>query len=80
MLRQHVELADDLRQFAISGLIEREGDVALAGLLGLGDMPVIGGRLRVVLLERLEREDHVFDRDRLAVMPFGACAQTIGAA
>jgi hypothetical protein len=47
-------LPDDLRQFAIAGRIEREGDLALSGRLGFADMPVIRGELRVVLFERLE--------------------------
>jgi hypothetical protein len=51
---QDRELPDDLRQFAIAGRIEREGDLALSGRLGFADMPVIRGELRVVLFERLE--------------------------
>ena len=52
VLRQHVELADDLRQFAVAGPIEGEGHLALAGLLRLHDVAIIGGELRIVLLER----------------------------
>ncbi len=54
----------------LPGLIEGEGDLALAGLLRLGDMAVISRIVRMVLLERLEREDHVLRRHRLAVVPF----------
>ena len=42
VLRQHVELADDLRQLAIAGAVEGEGDLALAGLLGLDDVAIVG--------------------------------------
>ena len=35
MLRQDVDLADDLRQFAVAGPVEREGDLALAALFVL---------------------------------------------
>ncbi len=49
--------------------VEGECDFALAGLLGLGHVPVVGRVLRVMLLERLQREDHVVDGDRLAVVP-----------
>ena len=78
MLRQHVDLADDLRQFAIAGLIEGKGDIALAGFFRLGDVAIIGRHLRRMLLERVERKDHVLRRHRLAVMPFGIGAQAIG--
>ena len=37
ILRQDFELADDLRQRAVAGPIEREGDLAIAGLFGLDD-------------------------------------------
>src|ERR1043165_1283021 len=47
VLRQHPELSDDLRQLAISRRVERESDLALAGRLGLGDVLVVGGKLRV---------------------------------
>ncbi len=47
-------------------------DLAVADLLGLDDVAVIGRVHRVVFLERVEREDHVLGGDRLAVMPFGA--------
>jgi len=33
MLRDYIDLADDLRQFAIASLIEMEGDFVLSGLL-----------------------------------------------
>ena len=53
VLGQHIELADDQRQLAIAGRIEGEGHVAVAGLLHLGDVAVVGGVLRMMLLERL---------------------------
>jgi hypothetical protein len=72
------ELAHDLRQFAVAGSVEREGDLALAGLLGLGHVAVVGRQLRVILLERVEREDDVVRRDRLAVVPARLGTQAIG--
>ncbi len=78
MLGQDQNLADDLRQLAIARRIEREDDVAFAGLFRLDDVAVIGGELRVVFLERVEREDGVFGRYRLAVVPFRFGAQPIG--
>ena len=78
MLGQDVELADDLRQLAVAGTIEREGDLAIAGFFHLDDVAIIGGELRTVFLERIEGEDHVIRRDRLAVVPFRFRAQPIG--
>ena len=68
MFRQDVELAQDERHFAIARPVEDEGDLALSGLLHLGDVAVIGRQSGAVLLERLHREDHVTDRDRFAVV------------
>ena len=42
MLRQHRNFADDERQLAIAGAVEGEFDVALADLLALDDVPVVG--------------------------------------
>ena len=78
MLGQHVELTQDQRHFAVARRVENEGDLALAGLLDLDDVPVVGARMRVVLLEHLEREDHVLDRHRLAVVVARAGAQSEG--
>ena len=68
MLGQHIELPDNQRHLAISGAVEDERDFALARLLDLGDMAVIGANGRAVFLERLHREDHVLDSNRLAIM------------
>src|SRR6185437_14428609 len=67
--RQNRQLSDDLRQFAVSGRVEREGDLALARLFRLCHVPVIGAELRAVLLERVEGKNDVVRRHRLAVMP-----------
>ena len=72
------ELADDERQLAIAGHVEGEGHVTLPGLLRLGDMTVVGGVAWTVSLERIEGEDHVLGRDRLAILPFRLGAQPIG--
>ena len=53
MLGQHVELADDQRHLAVSRSVEGEGDLALAGLLDLRDVAIVGRYHRAVLLERL---------------------------
>ena len=68
MLRQHVELTHDLRQFPIARCVEDESDLALAGLLDFGDVPVIGRKRRIVGLECLHGEDDVVDGHRLAVV------------
>src|SRR5580704_11524759 len=49
-LGQHGQLADDLRQFAVAGRVEGEGNFAIAGLFGLGDVAVIRGLLGTVFL------------------------------
>ena len=78
MFRQDRKLADDLRQLAIARRIENEGHLALARLFRLGDVTVIGGKLRAVFLQRLERKNHIVGRDRLAVMPSGVRPQPVG--
>ena len=78
MLGQDVKLADDLRQLAIAGRVEGEGDLAVAGFFNLDDVAVIGGELRTVFFEGIEGKDHVFGRDRLAVVPFRLSTQPIG--
>src|SRR5262249_15689597 len=42
MLGHHLQLADDLRQLPVAGSGEMKGEVVVAGLLDLGDVPVIG--------------------------------------
>ena len=71
-------MPDDLRQFAIARRVEGEGHLALGGLLGLHHMAIIGGILRMVLLEHLQRPDHVLRRHRLAVVPARLGPQAIG--
>ena len=77
-LRQDSELADNLRQFAIASAVEAKGDLALARLLHLADMAVVGAELRAVFLGSLEREDHIFRRHRLAIVPFRLRTQPVG--
>ena len=78
MLGQHVELTQDHRHFPVARRVEDEGDLALAGLLHLDDVPVVGCAERVVLLEHFQRIDHVLDRHRLAVVVASAGAQSEG--
>ena len=59
VLGQDEQLADDVRQLAVAGLVEGEGHLAVAGLLRLDDMLVVVGLLRIVLLEHVEGADDV---------------------
>jgi hypothetical protein len=68
MLGQHVELTQDHRHFAVARRIEYKGDFALAGLLDFHHVAIVRRHHRAVLLERLHGEDHVLDRDWLAVV------------
>src|SRR5215471_9947566 len=77
MFWQDGELTDDLRQFAVAWRIEHEGDLAVAGFFRFGDMPVISRKLRAVLPERVERENHIIRRDRLAVLPLSLRPQPV---
>ena len=78
MLRQDRHLPDDLRQLAIALHVEAECHFALARLFGRGHIGVIGAIEGIVLLQRLERPDHVFRLHLLAVMKARALAQHIG--
>ncbi len=78
MLRQHDDLANDLRQLAIVLLVEVERHFIVAGFLSLGNVLVIERVLRVVFLQRVETENHIFRRHRLAVMPARIAAQLVG--
>ena len=78
VLRQYRELAHDLRKLAIARRIEGKLDLAIADFFGLHHVAVIGRILRMMFLERIERENHVVRRHRLAVMPFCLRPQTIG--
>src|SRR5262249_30124678 len=77
MFGKHAQLADNLRQLAVAGSVEGEGDLVVAGLLGFADMPVIGGLLRAIFLESIERKNYVGRRDRSAVMPLRLAAQPV---
>ena len=74
VLGQHPQRPEDHRDFMVAGGVEREGDLALAGLLDLRDVAVEGADEGVVFLVGLEGEDHVLDRDRLAVVVAGGGA------
>ena len=78
VFRQHRQFTDDGRQFAVSRAVEGELDIALAGFLGFDDVLVIGSVHRAVLLQDLEREDHVVGRHRFAVVPARFLAQAVG--
>ena len=70
MLGQDRHLAGDQRQLPVHLAVEGELDLAVADLLGLDDVGVVGAVERVALgLEGLEGPDHVLDRDRRAVLP-----------
>src|SRR5450759_268206 len=78
IFRQYRQLTDDGRQFAISGRVEREFYIALAGLFGFHDVTIIGAVHRTVLLQHADRENHIIWRHRLAVVPARLLAKTIG--
>ena len=65
------ELAEDLGQLAVAGLVEGEGDLAGRGLLGARDVGVVLREVGVELLGLVEGPDHVLGGDRLAVVPLG---------
>jgi hypothetical protein len=67
-LREHVELADDLRQLPVALDVEGEGNLVVAGLLRLDDVLVIKRGARMCFLLFIEREDDVLRRDRGAVV------------
>ena len=77
MFRQHVDLADDLRQLAVSGFVKREGDFAFPGDFGLHHVTIVERLIGIVLLEHPEGPDDVFRSDGLAVVPFRLAAQAI---
>src|SRR4029079_9819904 len=54
VLRQHGELADDLRQLAVAGALKSEFDLVIAEFFGLNDVPIGGAGLRIELLEGFE--------------------------
>ena len=78
MLGQNRQLADDHRQLAIAFDVEFEPDLAVTDLLGLDHVLVIEREPRRRLLDGLQREDHVFRRDRLAVVKACTFAQLKG--
>ena len=68
VLRQDRHQAEDQRQLAVVGVLDVEADAALADPLDPLDLGVVGAVVRPALVaEELEAEDHVVDRDRLAV-------------
>ena len=78
MLRHDPKLAGDFRQFAIARAVEQERHLTFAGPLCLHDMAIVRRIERIVLLEHIEREDHVLGRHRAAIVPFGLRTQAIG--
>ncbi len=78
MLRQNIELADNERQFPVSGRIEDESDLAFAGLLHLRNMAVVGSMAGTVLFKGLHGEYDILDGDRFAVMMARGRAQPKG--
>ena len=71
MARQHRHQAHDQRHLAVAARIEGELDLAVAGLLHLRHLLIVGAVVRApVIAQQLEGEDHVVDGDRLAVGEF----------
>src|SRR5205807_10055922 len=67
---------DDQRHLPIARAVEDKRDLALARLLDLGDMTIVGRMAWAVFLERLHGKDNVLDSDRFAVMVPCGVAQT----
>ena len=78
MLGQYSELPEDHRHFPIADGIQSESDLALAALLDLHHVAVKGADEGVHFLVRLERIDHVLDRNGLAVVVASGGAQAKG--
>src|SRR6476646_7514728 len=77
MLGKYSQLADDQWEFSVAGTVKDELDLAIIQLLGLHDVTIIRRKCRMMLLERFHRENDVICTDRLAIVPFGLCPQTI---
>jgi hypothetical protein len=69
VLRQHRQLAEDVRQFAVARLVEDELHLVVAEFLGRRHVRVVVLVEGMDLPERLERPDHVVGGDRRAVVP-----------
>ena len=69
-LGQNFKCAGDPRQFTIARRVYGERNLMVAGLFGFGDMAIIGGNLRAIFFECLERKNHIIRRDWRAIMPF----------
>ena len=71
MLGQDRHQSDDQRHLAVAARVEGEFDLALAGLLDLGDLFVIGAVIgAAVIAQQRMREDHVVDGDRRPIREF----------
>ena len=71
MLGQDRHQPDDQRHLAVAAAIEGEFDLALAGLLDLGDLLVIGAVIgAAVIAQQPEREDDVVDGNRRPIREF----------
>ena len=68
-------MTDDLRQLAIVLFIEGEGDVPVTAHLRLGDVGVIGRKLRAQVLGLFEAEHDILRRHRLTIRPLGLLTQ-----
>ena len=65
-------------QFAVSGDVETEGYLPLAGFLRRNHIAVIVGIERLDFLQFLQRPDDIFRRYRLAVMPARLRVEPVG--
>ena len=70
VLGQNGKLSQNLRQFAIALLAEGEFHLMFASLFRLLHVAIIFVVHRRLLLQHIERPDHVIDGDRLAIVPF----------
>src|SRR5262249_13005843 len=76
VFRKYGELTHDRRQLPVAAGGEREFYLSLTDLFGLRHVGIVGPEERsALLLQDVQREDHVIDRDRLAIVPSRSLAQ-----
>ena len=78
VLGKHHKVADDVRQFAVAGLVEREHHLMIGDLCRLGHVGEVAIVDLAVLLHHVEGPDHVFGGDRLPVVPAGLGIDAVG--
>ena len=71
VLGQDRHQAEDQRQLAVVGVLDVKANPAVTDTLDAFDLGVVGPVVRPPLVaEEFETEDHVIDRDRVAIREF----------